>query len=93
MVMLTVFAWFVWLVVVGASIAVGLAFLLFALATPDIAIAKAIESLRITVTAAGLGIPGILSLGFMLSSRFGLGLLFAVLMLPFAGLLAYVFGM
>jgi hypothetical protein len=89
---LKILAWFAWLAVVGASAGAGLMLLAFGLQAPDHPVAAPIANLRITVTAAGLGIPFAISLGCMAKSRLGFGLLFALLMFPFMFLVGLVFG-
>ena len=75
-------AWIAWLIVVGASVAAGFVLLMFGLSGPDHPVAAHIASRRIAVTVLGLAIPFTISIGFMVKSRFGYGLLFALLMFP-----------
>jgi hypothetical protein len=85
-----IFSWVLWLVVVGASSVVGVTLLAFALWAPDHPVASDIASHRKSVFGWGLAIPFAISLGFMVKSRFGYGIAFAVLMVPFVILVGYI---
>jgi hypothetical protein len=88
-----IFSWVLWVVVVGASSLVGATLLAFALWAPDHPVAPDIASHAKSVFGWGLAIPFAISLGFMVKSRFGYGIVFAVLMVPFMILVAYITNM
>lgn len=61
----------------------GILLLGFGLQAPDHPLASELVFRRTTAVLGGLAIPFIASLVFMAKSRFGYGLLFALIMFPF----------